>query len=72
MMLSVKCCVCVAICGPAMTQYLNLLHFRHEKEVSVPHVTKRLRVWSGHYQLAMAQGISYQEILMNTFKQKTC
>ena len=31
---------------------------------------QRLRVRSGHYQLAMAQGFSYQEILVKQFKKK--
>ena len=49
--------------GPTMTKYVNLLHFRQEKGFWPPE-TKRSRVGSGHYELALAQCISYQELLV--------
>ena len=60
-MFSAKWFVFTAMFGPTVTNYLNLLHSKPEKGVSGP---LRPRVGSCHYELAMAQCISYQEMLL--------
>ena len=69
-MLSAIFRVSTSISGPIVTTYLKLLHFKPEKGVLAPEAL-RPRVGSGHYELAMAQYNSYQEILVKTLNQKT-
>ena len=63
-MLPAKYGVSMSISDVTVTQYLNIPNFRPEKVFFGPPEGKRPRVESGHYKLAMAHGIGYQEIIV--------
>ena len=54
----------LGIFDPAMTKYLNLLHFRPERGVSVCFEDKQPRVGSVHNAFVMAQDINDENIIV--------